>query len=120
MPIIGESGPLTFGGSETSLQPPVITPPVITPPIVQPIQPPAEGAPTGFSIRHRQFINQINTLGSCFKKEHITGFTNDEFEEHTQVAEIDKFITKMKNQPGIWCTEQSVRDTNKTLQRYYD
>uniref|UniRef100_A0A6M3Y7B8 Uncharacterized protein n=1 Tax=viral metagenome TaxID=1070528 RepID=A0A6M3Y7B8_9ZZZZ len=118
MPILAESGPLTFGGNDVPGTPPQVVIPPETPtpsPYTQPTATAAE-----FTLRHREFINQVNTLGSCFRKEQIKNFTSEDFDQHILVAEIDKYVSKLKNQDGVYCTEQSVRDINKTLQRYYD
>jgi len=121
MPIIAQSGPLVFGGNEGQ----TITP-TANPPSEQPEETPSQQTQPSttsaleFTLRHREFIDQVNTMGSCFKKEQIKNFTSEEFDQHVNVAIIDKYITKLKNQTGVYCTEQSAKDINKTLQRYYD
>jgi len=113
MPIIAESGPMVFGGEDT--------PAPIIPPIIPPITPPDPITTTSiFANRHKEFIDQVNNINACFKKEQISNFTNEEFETHSQIAMIDKYITRLKNNEDVYCTRQATHDMTKTLKRYYD
>ena len=121
MPIIGESGPLTFGGDQevTKVPPPTQAEQPYTQ-VTQPTYTPPPATATEFTIRHIEFINSVNSVGSCFSKDQIKGFSNEDFDQHAQVAEVDKYITQLKNHPGIYCTEQYTQNIIKTLKRYTD
>jgi len=125
MPIVAESPPLVFGGTPTPV--PVITPsptppPRVTPtpkPVSQPgvvpvITPGIEPGVSNFVTRHKQFINRIDELSTCFKRVELNEFSDQEFSDHTQVAMQDKYIAQEKE---MYCSMQGVNALTKTLRR---
>lgn len=119
MPIVATSMPLIFGGSDETV--PTITPPPITPvpyyedqyyePII--ISPDS----SSFVATHQQFIQQIDNLNCCFKREQISNLNDQEFEDHIQIAKIDKYIVQNDD---MYCSKQGVKNLSDKLKRYID
>ena len=114
MPIVAESGPLIFGANGSSPSPTTPTPHVTpsTPLPVQPITPSSD-----FVAKHQQFIQQIDSLNSCFKSNQITHFTNTEIQEHIQIAMIDKYLVKHDD---MFCSKQGIKNLSDKLKRFID
>ena len=113
MPIVAESGPLIFGANGSSPSPTTPTPYIPpTTPIPAPITP-----SSNFVEKHIQFVQQIDTLNSCFKSNQITNFTNNEIQEHLQVAMIDKYLVKHED---MFCSKQGIKILSDKLKRFID
>ncbi len=120
MPVVAVSPPLIFGGTPTPV-PPARTPTPIpgrTP--VPPVSTPTP-APTvvpigvsGFVIRHAQFITRVDGIGSCFKRDVLSDFTDQEFLDHSQLAIQDKYLTQEED---MYCSNAGVSALAKALKR---
>ena len=125
MPVIAESPPLVWGAAAPGEPvPPPITPrpPAITPrpPSATPVpgvKPPIVHIPTELVIKHQEFIGAVDSQPSCFKREDITGFTDDEFSQHVQIAMIDKALTQEKD---MYCSKQAVQNLSTKLKRFVE
>ena len=121
MPIIAESPPLIFGATPTPAPRPVTPtpPPIVTPVPSTPVPSPAF-TPTpvpvcvNFVARHEQFIDRVDSLSACFKREELTDFSDQEFSNHSQVAMKDRYIVQEKD---MFCSMQGVNALTKTLRR---
>ncbi len=105
MPVIAVSPPLVFGATPTPTPRPGVTPRP-TPTIVPGI--------SGFVARHEQFIDRIDGLSACFKREELNDFADQEFLDHSQVAIKDRYLAHEK---GMYCSMQGVNALTKTLRR---
>lgn len=120
MPIIGESPPLIFGGptTPTPTRTPGTTPrPTRTPgpPTPYPTGTPAPSV--NFVSRHEQFINRVDQLGSCFTRQDLPDFSDQEFLDHYTVAAKDKYLTKDQGTPGMICSMQGLNALIGSLKR---
>jgi|LGOV01.1.fsa_nt_gb hypothetical protein len=118
MPIVATSGPLIFGDDSTV---PTIFPPPTTPspsydepyyesPIISP-------GSSDFVATHQFFIEQIDNLNSCFKREQIVNLNDQQFEDHIQIAKIDKYIVQKDD---MYCSTQGVKNLSDKLKRFID
>jgi len=121
MPIIAESPPLIFGGTPAPTPPPTTPtptpPPVVTPtpkPAVPVATPQPEPGISNFVTRHKQFVDRIDGLSSCFKRTELSAFSDQEFSDHVQVAMQDRYIAQEKD---MYCSMQGVNALTKTLRR---
>ena len=125
MPIIAESPPLVWGAAPPGepIPPPVTPrPPVITPkpPVITPspgVTPPIVHIPSEMVIKHQAFMNSVDSQPSCFKRKDITGFTDEEFSQHVQLAIIDKYLTQEQD---LYCSKQAVQNLSTKLKRYVE
>ena len=115
MPIVAESGPLTFGGPGDGTPSPTRVPTGV-PSSPTPSGPNIEPS-SNFVAAHQAFIQQVDTLNSCFKKEEIKNLTNTEIDEHLQIAMIDKYIVQHND---MFCSKQGVKNLSDKLQRFID
>jgi hypothetical protein len=106
MPIVAESPPIIFGGPTTS--------PTSTPTPTPTTTPQKTIVPGEFVAVHSRFISRINELSSCFKREMLTDFTDQDFLDHSNVAIIDKYIVQNND---MYCSMQGVTALVKTLKR---
>jgi hypothetical protein len=118
MPVIAESPPLVWGvAAPREPVPPPITP---RPPSATPVpggRSPIVHIPTELVIKHQEFIGAVDSQPSCFKREDITGFTDDEFSQHVQIAMIDKALTQEKD---MYCSKQAVQNLSTKLKRFVE
>ena len=118
MPIVATSMPLIFGGDEPV---PTITPPPITPSphYDEPYYDPIIISPdsSDFVATHQFFIQQIDNLNSCFKREQIVNLNDQQFEDHIQIAKIDKYIVQNDD---MYCSTQGVKNLSDKLKRFID
>lgn len=110
MPVIAESPPLTFGSDETPPDRPALPPTVI-------IRPPANCNLSDIVKNHKVFIDHIDILGSCFNREDMPEFTEQDFEFHKELAIVDKYITVNGN---LYCSMQAIQDLSQKLKRFND
>lgn len=110
MPVIAESPPLTFGSGEAP--PDLPTPPT---PII--IRPPANCNLSDIVKNHKIFIDHVNILGSCFERDDMPEFTEQEFEFHKELAVVDKYLTVNGNS---YCSMQAIQDLSQKLKRFED
>lgn len=104
MPVIAESPPLIFGGTPTSTPQPGVTPvPIVVPTGV-----------SDFVLRHAQFISRVDSIGSCFKREVLSDFTDQEFLDHSQLAMQDKYLVQEED---MYCSNAGVSSLSKALKR---
>lgn len=117
MPIVATSSPLIFGGNEPD---PTFTPPHPTdipyydPSHEQPIISPNS---SDFVATHQFFIQQIDNLNSCFKREQITNLDDQQFVDHMAIAKIDKYIVQNDD---MYCSTQGVKNLSDKLKRFID
>jgi hypothetical protein len=86
MPVIAEVGPFPTS---------VVAPPTSEIPY----------STTPFVVRHQEFIDQVTILNHCFRRGEITGFGQEELEDHIVVALQDNYIIENED-TGIFCTGQ--------------
>ncbi len=118
MPIVATSRPLIFGGDSSvpTIVPPTITPspsyddPYYDPNIISPDS-------SNFVAAHLSFIQQIDNLNSCFKREQIVNLDDQEFEDHITIAKIDKYIVQHDD---MYCSTQGVKNLSDKLKRLID
>lgn len=123
MPVIAESPPLLYGDTteEPYVQPvqptqPVVTQPVVSPPAVI-IHPTQLCNTSDILANHRIFIGHIDDLGACFKREQLPEFNDIDFELHSKIALMDKYITKNND---MYCSTQALHNLSQTLKRFED
>jgi len=117
MPIVATSRPMIFGGSESD---PTITPPSPTEiPYYDPSYEPLIISPesSDFVATHQFFIQQIDTLNSCFKREQIVNLNDQQFADHIAIAKIDKYIVQNDD---MYCSTQGVKNLSDKLKRFID
>lgn len=112
MPIVATGPPIIFGGNGGTPSTPLPYSP--TPPIT-PGPPIISGS--AFVLQHQDFIQQVDTLNACFKKESILNLTETELEDHLQIAMIDKYITQNED---MYCSMQGVKNLSNKLKRFID
>lgn len=116
MPVIAESPPIVFGGSPTPTPAPA---PTSTPrPTATPGPtgaPGAPGAPGSFPEKHQQFLNSIDQLGSCFSREDLPTFSDQEFSDHTAVAMQDRYVSRSSQ--DTYCTMRAVSNLVASMKR---
>lgn len=113
MPVIAESPPLIFGATPTPR--PVVTPtprPATPTPVFVPIFVP--GDTSDFVLRHAQFIRRVDLVGSCFRREVLSDFTDQEFLDHSTVAMQDKYLAQEED---MYCSNAGVGVLSKALKR---
>lgn len=121
MPVIAESPPLIFGeGVEPGVPVPPLPPP--TPPIIGPppaiiVKPPGICNLSDILANHKIFIDHVDMLGACFTKEAMPEFTDQNFDFHTNLAIVDKYITK---DGETYCSMQAVQNLSRKLKRFRD
>jgi len=113
MPIIAESPPLTFGSGAA----PPVTPAPPKPPTTVIIRPPANCNLSDIIKNHQAFIDHVDILGACFKREDMPEFTEQDFEFHKELAVVDKYITMNGNS---YCSMQAIQDLSQKLKRFQD
>lgn len=113
MPIVATSQPIIFGGNGGTPSTPLPYSP--TPPVITPKPPSIIGS--AFVLQHQDFIQQIDNLNDCFKKESILNLTETELEDHLQIAMIDKYITQNED---MYCSMQGVKNLSNKLKRFID
>lgn len=110
MPVIAESEPLIFGSDETPPDRPA-------PPATIIIRPPANCNLSDIVKNHKTFIAHVDILGSCFKRENMPEFTEQDFEFHKELAMVDKYITVNGDS---FCSMQAIQDLSQKLKRFND
>lgn len=117
MPIIAESPPIVFEETPATPTPsPTSTPqPTGTP--EQSDTPTPSQTSSAFVERHRAFITKTEQIGSCFKREDLSEFTDQEFADHSAVAENDKYLAKTGT---TYCNMMGVRSLISALKRTQD
>lgn len=101
MPIIARSDPI-----ELQLE---------TPSAEAPLAPAQLVTPSNVLERHRQFIGRIDAAPTCFAREALPGFSEDEFILHLGIAKIDKYVADAGN--GMYCSKAAVEQLSKSLER---
>lgn len=123
MPIIAESGPVVLGqggtpvptstpapGTPIPTRPPSRTPaPATLPPVYSP-----QPGSSNFVARHQQFIERVQTVGSCFRREELPDFSDQEFSDHAQVAQQDRYLAQTGD---VYCNMQAVSSLANSLKR---
>jgi len=71
--------------------------------------------PSNVLERHRQFIGKIDAAPTCFAREALPGFSEDEFILHLGIAKIDKYVADAGN--GMYCSKAAVENLSKSLER---
>lgn len=128
MPIIAESGPVVLGQGGTPVPPPTSTPAPRTPAPTRPpsrtpapaTQPPVyspQPGSSGFVARHQQFIDRVQSIGACFKREDLPDFSDQEFSDHVQVAQQDRYLAQADQTRNIFCNMQAVSALANSLKR---
>jgi len=112
MPIIAESEPIILGEAEEPIIPPV--PPVV-PGVI--IIKPGYCNLSDMLANHKIFIEHVDMLGACFKREEMPEFTNQNFDLHSNIALVDKYITKNGE---MFCSMQAVNNLSHKLKRFKD
>lgn len=115
MPIIAESEPIPITISSTPTHTPTPPVPSIGPSAPLPIDTPSVVTPTSITERHKQFIDIVNTLPSCFDETAIVGFTGPEFDLHLELASIDKYLIDAGNR--TFCSKTAVENLSNALSR---
>jgi len=115
MPVIAESGPLIYGEGAEPYVPP--TPPIVTPPGVVIIKPPGFCDLSDILANHKIFIQHVDMLGACFKREEMPEFTDQNFEIHANIAIVDKYLTKNGE---MYCSMQAVQNLSQKLKRFQE
>lgn len=116
MPVIAESGPLIYGeGAEPYV--PLTPPPIVSPPGVVIIKPPGFCDLSDILANHKIFIQHVDMLGACFKREEMPEFANQDFEIHANIAIVDKYLTKNGE---MYCSMQAVQNLSQKLKRFQD
>jgi len=119
MPVIAESPPLIFGGSQTtdpsepSIQPQGSV--VISPPAQVYIQPTESCNLSTLLDDHRVFVERIEQIGACFKRTAMPEFSDVQFQIHTDLSLSDKYLTKSGD---MYCSKQAVVNLSQKLSRY--
>lgn len=103
MPIVATSPPLIYGGPATPKPKPAKTP-----------KPAKEVMPGAFVAVHERFINRIDELNTCFKREDLSDFVDQDFLDHSSVAIKDKYITQEKD---VYCSMKGVQTLSRALER---
>jgi len=116
MPVIAESGPIIYGEGEGPYTPPTL-PPAVGPPGVVIIKPPGACNLSDILANHKIFIEHVDMLGSCFKREEMPEFTDQNFDLHSNIALVDKYITKNGE---MFCSMQAVNNLSQKLKRFKD
>jgi len=101
MPIIAKSGPI-----ELKLEAPQIP--------ASP-SPGTAAVPTNVLERHRQFISKVNAAPTCFVRGALSGFSDEEFKLHLEIAKIDKYVVDAGNK--IYCSKAAVEKLSTALER---
>ncbi|MDD5614980.1 MAG: hypothetical protein PHH85_02125 [Candidatus Methanoperedens sp.] len=125
MPIIAESPPIVFGQAPTSTPTPTPTPtpepdeeptPTPTPGTSYTPSPQPTTAPgvSDFVNRHQQFIDRVGQVSPCFKREDLADFTDQEFTDHINLAQQDKFVAQNQD---LYCSMRGVEELAKALKR---
>ena len=117
MPVVAESPPLIFGGTPSPTPTPTPKPRTPTPtprPVYTPTPTPYLPTPSNCVARHEQFINRVDSLNACFKRQELSDFNDQDFIDHTQIAMIDKYITQ---EGDMYCSMKGVQILNKALKR---
>lgn len=120
MPVVAESPPLIFGQETPSPTPtpaPAHTPtpePAHTPTPAPTARPTTPTIISPFVTRHEEFIRNIDFIGTCFKREELPEFSDQEFADHSSIAIRDKYIVKTGN---TYCSMQGVHGLVGNLRR---
>jgi len=106
MPIIAQSGPITFDiTGETA------TETVETEEQVEIV------ASSLFAIKHQNFVNQVKGFNRCINTSDIVGFTDTELADHFAVAIQDGFLLE-DGDSRRYCTMQVANDLREQLKGY--
>ena len=108
MPVVAESGPMLFDAQQ-----PTPTPAPETPPPTYEFKP-KPTTPSDFVVKHNQFMQALSML-TCFKREDLPQFTDQEFDDHIAIAIADQYVTQTYDQ---YCTMQGVYNLSQVLKRY--
>jgi hypothetical protein len=101
MPVIARSDPI-----ELKLE---------SPPVEAPLAPAQLVTPSNVLERHRQFIGKIDAAPTCFARDALPGFSEDEFTLHLGIAKIDKYVTEAGT--GLYCSKAAIEKLSKSLER---
>lgn len=83
--IVGETGPIGIG-----------TPTTPTPPLSMSV----------ISLKHANFVEQVNALNRGFERHEIVGFTPEELNDHITIALQDNFIIEDGQNTGRYVAGQ--------------
>jgi len=119
MPVLAQSPPIQLsGGVPTNTPSPTPTPRPGTPRPPRTPKPstPRPGSNTGmgFAARHQEFVTRLEQIGTCFKRTDIPEFSDTEFQEHSQVAIQDKYLTQDQDR---FCSRIAVGNLIEALKR---
>jgi len=124
MPVLAESPPIQLsGGVPTNTPPPTPTstpnpgtprPPRTPKPSTPRPSTPGSNTGTGFAARHQEFVTRLEQIGTCFKRTDIPEFNDTEFQEHSQVAIQDKYLTQDQDR---FCSRLAVGNLIEALKR---
>lgn len=109
MPVLARSDPIELNMETLPVAPPEA--PLAAPPTA-PVQ---LGISNNILERHRQFIGKIDAAPTCFTKEALPGFSDDEFSLHLGIAQIDKYVTDAGNE--MYCSKAAVEKLSQSLER---
>lgn len=104
MPVIAESEPIELKIETLPIAPPE-----------EPATPVQIGIPGNVLDRHRLFIGKIDAAPTCFTRDALPGFSDDEFSLHLGIAKIDKYVTDAG--AGMFCSKAAVEALSKSLER---
>lgn len=120
MPVIAESPPLIYDdGTEdpTPTLPSLTQPlPIVIPPANIIRTPPACNL-ADILKNHKIFIDHVDLLDTCFKRDAMPEFTDRDFELHKDLAIMDKYITVSGDH---FCSMQSLENLSRKLYRLKD
>lgn len=121
MPIIAESPPLIFGGGDGvptvtgTPKPRATKKPKTTPRTTVPIGITGQPVSTSeFVAKHKNFISTIDSLATCFSRDDLTEFADDEFADHIEIAKTDRYVVSDND---TFCTMQAVNNLKSALRR---
>ena len=123
MPIIAQSPPLIFG-TDTPTPTPVPTfTSTPSPTLTQTPKPTKTPTPTPtpeikivdneFVDVHRIFLEKLSSK-ECFKKEDLSEFTQQQINDHIEIALQDKFIV---NTQDVYCTMDGIHKLTSKIKR---
>ena len=122
MPIIAESPPLIFGGTgvptvtgtpqpKATKKPKATKRPTTTPPQAGET---SQISASEFVNKHKFFINTIDALSTCFSRDDMPEFADDEFADHIEIAKTDRYVVSDNE---TFCTMQAINNLKSALRR---
>lgn len=87
-PVVAETGPIGMSTQQSSGHP----------------QPPS--SMSMISLKHANFVEQVNALNRGFERHEIVGFTPDELNDHITIALQDNFIIEDGQNTGRYVAGQ--------------